>query len=184
VVKVCSHTGGDMCARCSWELPWDAVLLVAGGRTVRTAFPVAVVVGTVLSLVNQGTVIFGGTAGTGTWVRVVVNYAVPFIVASIGYLAARRVRPEGPHWPTYLADYHDERPGITELVLARAVAGRHRTPYAWLVEPLRGMGGPILDLACGSAPTRPLLSKALWIGVDASPGELAVAATAGRGPLV
>jgi SAM-dependent methyltransferase len=184
VDKVCRHAGGDVCERCSWKLPRDALLLVARGRTARTALPVAAVVGTVLSLVNHGAVIVEGTAGTGTWVRVAVNYAVPFIVASIGYLLARRVRIDATDWPAYLAGYHDERPGITEAVLTRSVAGRHGTPYAWLVQPLRDTDGPILDLACGSAPTRSLLAKAHWVGVDVSAGELAIGTSAGRGPLV
>ncbi|WP_307795317.1 class I SAM-dependent methyltransferase [Actinacidiphila acididurans] len=83
-------------------------------------------------------------------------------------------------WRHYLAAYHDERPGITERFLGRA----DTSPYAWLAEPLRGRDGPVLDLACGSAPVRPLLAGAHWLGVDASPGELAAAARAGRGPLI
>lgn len=54
--------------------------------------PTALVVGTVLSAVNQGGVVVGGAATTGTWIRVAVNYLVPFLVASVGYLSARRVR--------------------------------------------------------------------------------------------
>lgn len=64
------------------------------GATVRTAAPVAAVVGTLLSAVNQGHVLLGGAAGTGTWVRVAVNFLVPFCVASIGFLSACRVRPD------------------------------------------------------------------------------------------
>ncbi len=64
--------------------------MFASGHTVRTAGPTAAVVGTVLSLVNQGAVISGGQADGGTWVRVAVNYLVPFCVASVGFLAARR----------------------------------------------------------------------------------------------
>ncbi|WP_169501785.1 nitrate/nitrite transporter NrtS [Kribbella catacumbae] len=162
--------------------PRDAVLLVVRGRTARKSLPVAAVVGTVLSLVNQGSVIAGGAATLGTWVRVAVNYLVPLLVASIGYLSGRRVRAPALDWPRYLAGYHRDRPGITERLLTRAAAGRGTGPYPWLVEPLRD--GPILDLACGSAPTRPLLRTARWIGIDASANELAVAAVAGRGPLV
>ena len=88
--EVCRHTGAQMCARCSWTRPRDAALLVLRGRTARTALPVAAVVGTVLSLVNQGSTILSGAAGTSTWIRVAVNYAVPFVVASIGYLSGRR----------------------------------------------------------------------------------------------
>ena len=53
---------------------------------------VALVVGTILTLVNQGSVILGGDATAVTWVRVCVNYVVPFIVSSIGYLAPFRLR--------------------------------------------------------------------------------------------
>ncbi|WP_199434734.1 nitrate/nitrite transporter NrtS [Qaidamihabitans albus] len=181
--EICRHTGSQLCPRCSWARPPEAVLLVVRGRTLRRALPVAAVVGTVLSLVNQGSVIFGAGASAGTWLRVAVNYAVPFLVASTGYLSGRRVRQDvgGRHYP---AGFHDERPGITEMLFARAVADQHAKPYPWLVEPLRGTTGPVLDLACGSAPTRSLLGRQRWVGVDSSAGELGVAAAAGRGPLV
>ncbi|MDE3202625.1 MAG: nitrate/nitrite transporter NrtS [Acidobacteriota bacterium] len=59
----------------------------------------ALVVGTILSAVNQGAVITSGRFGLTAGVRVAVNYLVPFTVASIGYLApfrrAHRPRPEG-----------------------------------------------------------------------------------------
>jgi hypothetical protein len=64
------------------------------GYTARTAGPTAVVVGTVLSAVNQGGVLAAGHATPGTWLRIAVNYVVPFIVASIGYLSGRRTLPE------------------------------------------------------------------------------------------
>lgn len=83
-------------------------------------------------------------------------------------------------WPRYLAGFHTERPAITERLLARA----NRSPYAWLVAPLRSVDGLVLDLACGSAPTRDLLPAARWLGLDSSPAELAAAAVAGRSPLV
>ena len=65
------------------------------GVTFRTGSRVALVVGTILTLVNQGSVIFGGDASVVTWLRVAVNYLVPFVVASIGYLAPFRLRPPG-----------------------------------------------------------------------------------------
>lgn len=89
--EACPHRGSQMCTQCSWTRPREAVMLVARGRTARTALPVAVVVGTVLSLVNQAETVLSGTSTTGTWIRVAVNYAVPFIVASVGYLSGRRV---------------------------------------------------------------------------------------------
>lgn len=183
-VETCLHSGSQTCPRCSWARPREALLLVLRGRTVKKALPAAAVVGTVLSLVNQGAVIAGGAATLGTWVRVAVNYMVPFLVASIGYLSGRRVRAPTVDWPRYLAGYHRDRAGITERLLTHAAAGRHEAPYPWLVEPLRDTPGPILDLACGSAPTRALLGQERWLGIDTSASELAVAAAAGRGPLV
>lgn len=83
-------------------------------------------------------------------------------------------------WRRYLAAYHEERPGITERFLGLADA----SPYAWLAGPLRTAQGPIVDLACGSAPTRGLLAGEEWVGVDSSPAELAEAALHGREPLL
>lgn len=73
-----------------WSTPREAGALFLRGRTVRTALPIAAVVGTLLSAVNQGVIITGGDADTTTWIRVAVNFVVPFCVASFGYLAARR----------------------------------------------------------------------------------------------
>ncbi len=79
----------------TWSHPSQAVMLFLRGRTARTAAPVAALVGTVLSAVNQGDVVLAGAAGLSTWVRIAVNYLVPFLVASFGFLAARRVPPGG-----------------------------------------------------------------------------------------
>lgn len=87
---------------------------------------------------------------------------------------------DAAEWQRYVTAYHDTRPGITERLFALAEA----SPYAWLAEPLRAAPGPVLDLACGSAPTRELLTDTGWIGVDSSRGELDEAARRGRAPLV
>jgi hypothetical protein len=47
------------------------------------------VVGTWLSLLNQGHAIVDGRP---PWAKVALNYVTPFVVASLGYLAARRRR--------------------------------------------------------------------------------------------
>ncbi|MDB1088745.1 class I SAM-dependent methyltransferase [Streptomyces sp. ACA25] len=85
-----------------------------------------------------------------------------------------------PDWRRFVAAYHDAHPGITEQLFALA----DTSPYAWLAGPLRGTRGPVLDLACGSAPTREVLPDADWVGTDLSAAELAEAARRGRGPLV
>lgn len=76
----------------AWSSPLEACRLNLRGVTLRTAAKVAAVVGTILTIVNQGSVIAGGDATAITWARVAVNYAVPFIVSSIGYLAPFRRR--------------------------------------------------------------------------------------------
>jgi hypothetical protein len=53
---------------------------------------VASAVGTLLSAVNEGAALAGDKPGTATLLRVVANFVVPFLVASIGYLAPFRKR--------------------------------------------------------------------------------------------
>ncbi|MGC0327268.1 hypothetical protein RKD23_000258 [Streptomyces sp. SAI-170] len=57
--------------------------------------PIALLVGTLLSLVNQGAVIASGDATAATWWRVLFNYLVPFCVSSAGFFGCRR-----PTWRT------------------------------------------------------------------------------------
>jgi hypothetical protein len=55
-------------------------------RTIR----IALVVGTILTLFNQGDVILRGDATALTWIKVILNYCVPFIVSNLGLLAGKR----------------------------------------------------------------------------------------------
>lgn len=57
------------------------------GATVPTATRIALVVGTWLSLMNQGAAVLDGRV---PWVKLALNYLTPFVVASHGFLAARR----------------------------------------------------------------------------------------------
>jgi hypothetical protein len=59
------------------------------GATVATAARIALVVGTWLSLMNQNHPIFQGHP---PWAKIALNYATPFVVSSLGFLAARRRR--------------------------------------------------------------------------------------------
>jgi hypothetical protein len=79
----------------SWSRFPEACVLLLCGVTARTAIPIALVVGTLLSVVNQGAVIAGGDYTADVWARVAFNYAVPFLVSSVGFLASGRVRPGG-----------------------------------------------------------------------------------------
>jgi hypothetical protein len=73
----------------TWVSYRQALRMFVRGATVPTATRIAVVVGTWLSLMNQGSLIFHGHP---PWVKLVLNYATPFAVASLGFLAARRRR--------------------------------------------------------------------------------------------
>lgn len=75
-----------------WSSYLDAARLIAHGVTFPTSSRVAAIVGTVLSAINQGSVIVDGDATTATWIRVAVNYLVPYCVSSIGYLAPFKIR--------------------------------------------------------------------------------------------
>lgn len=85
------------------------------------------------------------------------------------------------HWDQYLAGFHAEHPGITERVLARCRSGEI-DPYAWCMAAIGPTDAQVIDVACGSGPLAD--STPRWLGVDRSAEELAVAASAGRGPLV
>ena len=73
----------------TWDLYRDALRMFLRGVTVRTSSGIAAVVGTWLSLVNQGDPILDGHL---PWGKIVLNYATPFVVSSLGFLAARRRR--------------------------------------------------------------------------------------------
>ena len=76
----------------AWSTPREACVLIVKGVTFKTASRIAVIVGTLLTVVNQGAVIVGGHAGTATWMRTIANYLIPYTVASVGYLSPFRQR--------------------------------------------------------------------------------------------
>jgi hypothetical protein len=59
-------------------------------RTVR----IALVVGVILTLINQADVIIRGDATAVTWIKAAGNFVVPFIVSNLGLLAGRRADRE------------------------------------------------------------------------------------------
>lgn len=97
------------------------------------------------------------------------------------------IRSDRQLWNDYIAAFHERRPGITEAVLSRCIDERGATPYEWLTADV-GTTDRVLDIACGSAPTRPLV-PGCWIGVDRAASELRTAvddhhATVARGDAV
>jgi hypothetical protein len=77
----------------SWSRPSDAVRLLLRSATARACLPLAVVVGTVLSAVNQGDVVVSGAADGLVAVKILASYAIPFLTSSTGALLAVR-RPD------------------------------------------------------------------------------------------
>ena len=55
---------------------------------VRRCLGIALVVGTVLSLINEGDAIFGGGLSGADGAKIPLNYVVPFVVSSLGYISA------------------------------------------------------------------------------------------------
>lgn len=74
----------------TWAIPREALAVVFRRATLRRTVRIALLVGTILSLVNQGGVIGGGEAGVVTGLQVLANYLVPFCVSSAGFLSATR----------------------------------------------------------------------------------------------
>jgi hypothetical protein len=58
-------------------------------RNLKRTIRIAVVVGILLTLINQGSVIADGQATFATWIRCTLNFIVPFLVSNAGLLSGR-----------------------------------------------------------------------------------------------
>src|SRR6266508_431320 len=94
------------CDRCGYPLAGRTVYLVDGEPRclrcvlrhrplLRRSALTALVVGTVLTLINQGTDLAVGQASAALLWKVPLTYAVPFCVATWGALGSSRRRPGG-----------------------------------------------------------------------------------------
>lgn len=61
----------------------------------RRTLLIALIVGTILSAVNQGDHLVHGEVGPVIVLRIAANYITPWIVSSIGYVSARRRAGDG-----------------------------------------------------------------------------------------
>jgi hypothetical protein len=59
-------------------------------QNLRRTIRIALVVGVVLTLINQSSVIGSGHATIATWIRCGLNFLVPFVVSNAGLLSGRR----------------------------------------------------------------------------------------------
>jgi len=67
----------------------DTVRYCARREHLRRTVSIALVVGLVLTAINQLDVIVAGDATTATWVKSGTNFIVPFIVSNLGLLGGR-----------------------------------------------------------------------------------------------
>jgi hypothetical protein len=74
----------------------DAIIYFFRGVTVRAVWPIPLIVGTFLSALHQGSTVMAGAATWATWAKIGISYAVPFVVASAGYLRACSIQPTRP----------------------------------------------------------------------------------------
>ncbi|MGB3209505.1 MAG: nitrate/nitrite transporter NrtS [Desulforhopalus sp.] len=70
----------------NWHTLPEACRLFLHGATLHSCIPVAFVVGLILSTINQSDVIISGAGTIGTWIKIGLNFVVPFCVSSYGFL--------------------------------------------------------------------------------------------------
>ena len=68
----------------------DALGICLRPEHLRRTLTIAVVVGTILTAINQADVIARGDATSTTLAKAALNYLVPFIVSNLGLLAGKR----------------------------------------------------------------------------------------------
>jgi hypothetical protein len=68
----------------------DALGICLRPEHLRRTLTIAVVVGTILTAINQADVIARGDATSTTLAKAALNYVVPFVVSNLGLLAGKR----------------------------------------------------------------------------------------------
>jgi hypothetical protein len=70
----------------------DAFSYCSRPAHLRRTLRIALVVGVVLTAINQLDVLLSGHASTGTYIKCGLNFVVPFIVSNLGLLSGRSPR--------------------------------------------------------------------------------------------
>jgi hypothetical protein len=87
----------------------EAIAYCAVPARLRRTTTIALVVGTILTLLNQGDVILGGNATGMTAIRAGLNFVVPFLVSNLGLLSGRVASVTTDTSGTTAADYRISR---------------------------------------------------------------------------
>lgn len=85
-----AHPDTSLVERLAWGSWHEAAWLIMTGGTRRPALRVALVVGTLLSAVNQTGVVLHAECSAASALRIAANYAIPYVVSSVGFLSAHR----------------------------------------------------------------------------------------------
>jgi hypothetical protein len=73
----------------------DALRICGRREHLRRTLGIALVVGMILTLINQADVIIEGDARALTWIKAeLLNFCVPFVVSNLGLLAGKRAEGE------------------------------------------------------------------------------------------
>jgi hypothetical protein len=72
----------------------DALRICFRREHLRGTVRIALVVGLVLTAINQADVILGGDATAATWIKTGLNFCVPFVVSNLGLLAGKRAEAD------------------------------------------------------------------------------------------
>ncbi len=81
----------------TWTSWSEAPAVVFHRRHLVRTVTVALVVGTVLFIINQLDVVLAGDATARTWAKTIITYVVPFFVANYGVLTGTRRAPTSDH---------------------------------------------------------------------------------------
>lgn len=72
-----------------------ALEIVFDPAHLRKTLKIALIVGCVLTAINQADVFLGGDATGTTFLKTGLNFCVPFVVSNLGLLAGKRAEAEG-----------------------------------------------------------------------------------------
>lgn len=73
----------------------EAIRIVLEPAHLRRTLKIALIVGCVLTTINQLDVFIRGDATAITFVKTALNFCVPFVVSNLGLLAGKRAEAEG-----------------------------------------------------------------------------------------
>lgn len=84
------------CTPPTWVTTSEAVTVCLYRPNRRRIIAIAIVVGTILVGINQGTILFSGHISWLVWIRILLDYITPACVSTMGVLAGTRKNKPSP----------------------------------------------------------------------------------------